>query len=106
MEAYSLNHEDIKNNFIIILLIMMIISNAFVLRAILNPGQPVINVSVPPETPISQVENKNSPYILSSSGENLWVMNSETRVIKLFKIAKNNYGEQVIEEVTAYQFSR
>jgi len=101
-----LNHADMKNNFIIILLIIMIISNAFMLRSILNLGQPVINVSVPSETPISQVEYKNGPYILSSSGENLWVMNPETRVIKRFKIAKNNSGAEVIEEVTAYQLSR
>lgn len=101
-----MNHEDIKNKFIIILLIIMIISNAFMMRAILNLSQPVINVPVQLETPMSQVEYKNSPYIMSSSGENLWVMNPETRVIKLFKVAKNNYGDQVIQEVTAYQISR
>lgn len=82
------------NKFLIIIVLLVVAVIYFTQKE-----APVVNVS-PPDVAVNQ---ENAPFTITSSGDNLWVLDNRTRVLKLYRLDKTNYGDPVIVEVTSRQ---
>ncbi|MFZ5644892.1 MAG: hypothetical protein ACOY46_15005 [Bacillota bacterium] len=84
---------------IVIASFLIVIFFTFVALTYTNKQRPVINV------PQSSAEERglNNPFTVTPNGDNLWILDNDKKVLKLYRLTTTNSGSQEIIEVSSMQ---